>query len=98
MKAYVKDGTVKYFGLWDPGMLGYLGVYAAAEKASGADLAAGFTAGGTDYKPDSTGVDHRRAPAGVQRREHRPVQVLTDSGLRRGDPAAQATRPSEDIA
>lgn len=57
MKSYVKDGTVKTFGLWDPGMLGYLGIYAAAQKASGADLtAAGITAGGKSYKLDKDGV------------------------------------------
>jgi len=56
MKAYVKDGTVKSFGLWDPGMLGYLGVYAAATKASGTDLTGGLTAGGKTYTPDSGGV------------------------------------------
>src|SRR5256886_12712474 len=46
MKAYVKDGTVKTFGLWDPAMLGYLGVYAAANVASKIDIAGGFEAGG----------------------------------------------------
>ena len=56
MKAYVKDGTVKSFGLWDPGMLGYLGVYAAAVKAGGGDLANGFSAGGKDYTLESDGV------------------------------------------
>ncbi len=56
MKAYVKDGTVKSFGLWDPGMLGYLGVYAAAGKASGADPKAGFSAGGKSYTADSGGI------------------------------------------
>lgn len=56
MKAYVKDGTVKSFGLWDPGMLGYLGVYAAGVKASGGDPKAGFSAGGKDYTADGDGV------------------------------------------
>jgi rhamnose transport system substrate-binding protein len=57
MKAYVTDGTVKTFGLWDPGMLGYLGVYAAGLKASGADVkAAGVTAGGKSYPLDKDGV------------------------------------------
>jgi rhamnose transport system substrate-binding protein len=55
MKAYVKDGTVKSFGLWDPAMLGYLGVYAAAIKASGGDPKAGFAAGGKDYTADGDG-------------------------------------------
>lgn len=56
MKAFVKDGTVKQFGLWDPGMLGYLGIYAAAEKKSGMDLTSGVTAGGKTYPLDSKGV------------------------------------------
>ncbi|WP_088317787.1 substrate-binding domain-containing protein [Kineosporia sp. R_H_3] len=56
MKAYVKDGTVKSFGLWDPGMLGYLGVYAAGVKASGGDPKAGFKAGDKDYTVDGDGV------------------------------------------
>ena len=49
MKAYTKDGTVKTFGLWDPAMLGYLGVYAAANVASKIDIAGGFEAGGKKY-------------------------------------------------
>ena len=56
MKAYVKDGTVKSFGLWDPAMLGYLGVYAAATKASGGNPTAGLTAGGKSYPADKDGV------------------------------------------
>jgi rhamnose transport system substrate-binding protein len=57
MKAYVKDGTVKEFGLWDPSMLGYLGVYAAAEQASGDDVkTGGVIAGGKSYKPGGDGV------------------------------------------
>ena len=55
-KAYVEDGTIKYFGLWDPGMLGYLGVYAAAEKASGIDISTTVTADGTDYEVDADGI------------------------------------------
>jgi rhamnose transport system substrate-binding protein len=35
MKAYVKDGTVKGFELWNPTDLGYLAGYAAANLASG---------------------------------------------------------------
>jgi rhamnose transport system substrate-binding protein len=35
MRAFVKDGTVKAFQLWDPGQLGYLAAYAAANLASG---------------------------------------------------------------
>ena len=46
----------KQFGLWDPSMLGYIGIYAAAEKASGTDIASKVTAGGKDYAPDSKGV------------------------------------------
>jgi rhamnose transport system substrate-binding protein len=34
MKAYVNDGTVKAFELWNPGNLGYLAGYAAASLAS----------------------------------------------------------------
>jgi rhamnose transport system substrate-binding protein len=49
LKAYVKDGTVKTFGLWDPAMLGYLGVYAAADVASKIDISGGFEAGGKKY-------------------------------------------------
>ncbi len=49
MKAYVKDGTVKTFVLWDPAMLGYLGVYAAANVASKIDISGGFEAGGKKY-------------------------------------------------
>jgi rhamnose transport system substrate-binding protein len=56
MKAYVKDGTVKSFGLWDPGMLGYVGVYAAATKASGGDLSGGIKAGDKTYPLDQDGV------------------------------------------
>ncbi len=57
MSAYLKDGTVKTVGLWDPGMLGYLGIYAAVNAASGTDLSAGFaSADGTQYKPDADGV------------------------------------------
>ena len=36
MRAFVKNGTVKAFQLWDPGQLGYLAAYAAASLASGA--------------------------------------------------------------
>jgi len=57
MKSFVNDGTVKEFGLWDPSKLGYLGIYAAAEKISGANLAStGVTAGGQTYKLDGQGV------------------------------------------
>jgi rhamnose transport system substrate-binding protein len=56
MKAYLKDGTVKTVGLWDPGMLGYLGIYAAVNAASGNDLTAGFDGGGKTYTPDDKGV------------------------------------------
>lgn len=56
MKAYVQDGTVKSFGLWDPGMLGYLGIYAAGIKASDGDPKGGFTADGKSYTADSDGI------------------------------------------
>ncbi len=35
MRAYVKDGTVKEFALWNPGDLGYLAAYAAKALADG---------------------------------------------------------------
>jgi rhamnose transport system substrate-binding protein len=35
MRAYVKDGTVKAFALWNPADLGYLAGYAAGALASG---------------------------------------------------------------
>ena len=35
MKAYVKDGTVKEFALWNPGDLGYLAAYAAKALIDG---------------------------------------------------------------
>ena len=35
MRAYVKDGTVKSFALWNPADLGYLAAYAGASLASG---------------------------------------------------------------
>ncbi|MEV7091160.1 rhamnose ABC transporter substrate-binding protein [Streptomyces sp. NPDC093085] len=35
MRAYVKNGTVEQFSLWNPEELGYLGSYAAAALASG---------------------------------------------------------------
>ena len=56
LKAYVKDGTVKTFGLWDPAMLGYLGVYAAADVASKIDIAGGFEAGGKKYTLEDKGL------------------------------------------
>jgi rhamnose transport system substrate-binding protein len=56
MKAYVKDGTVKTFGLWDPAMLGYLGVYAAADVASKIDISGGFEAGGKKYPLEDKGL------------------------------------------
>jgi rhamnose transport system substrate-binding protein len=35
MRKFVKDGTVKEFGLWNPADVGYLGGYAAAALVSG---------------------------------------------------------------
>jgi rhamnose transport system substrate-binding protein len=46
MKKYVLDGTVKAFELWNPGNLGYLAGYAAANLASGVTLKAGSTFSG----------------------------------------------------
>ena len=37
MRAYVKDGTVKAFALWNPADLGYLAAYAGGALASGID-------------------------------------------------------------
>jgi rhamnose transport system substrate-binding protein len=45
MKKYVLDGTCKEFELWNPGNLGYLAGYAAANLASGVKLKAGATFG-----------------------------------------------------
>jgi len=48
MRQYVKDGTVTAFELWDPGKLGELAAYAAANLASGTISGAqgqSFTAG-----------------------------------------------------
>ena len=35
MRAYVKDGTVKEFALWNPGDLGFLAAYAADALVKG---------------------------------------------------------------
>ncbi len=56
MKTYIKDGTVKTAGLWDPAMLGYVGVYAAASKASGIDLAKGVKTADKTYELGTDGV------------------------------------------
>ena len=58
MSAYLKDGTVKTVGLWDPGMLAYLGIYAAVNAASGADHGSGLHLAGRHraYTPDADGV------------------------------------------
>jgi rhamnose transport system substrate-binding protein len=48
MRAYIKDGTLKSFALWNPNDLGYLAGYAAASLASGVFTitdGAKFTAG-----------------------------------------------------
>jgi rhamnose transport system substrate-binding protein len=55
MKQYLKDGTVKTAGLWDPAQLGYVAVYAGATKASGGNPAT-FTAGGKSFTADDKGV------------------------------------------
>jgi rhamnose transport system substrate-binding protein len=54
MRTYIKDGTSKTVGLWDPGMLGYVGVYAAATKASGGDVSSSVKAGDKVYSFDAT--------------------------------------------
>jgi rhamnose transport system substrate-binding protein len=53
MQAYVEDGTVARFGLWNPEQLGYIAVHAAAQIANGELEAAegtSFTAGDDSYE------------------------------------------------
>ncbi|CAN5494366.1 rhamnose ABC transporter substrate-binding protein [soil metagenome] len=53
MNAFVQDGTVAVFGLWNPQDLGYIAVHAAAQIASGdltAEPCTSFTAGDADYE------------------------------------------------
>ncbi len=50
MKKYVLDGTVKEFELWNPGNLGYLAGYAAANLASGVKLKAGSDVHGREAR------------------------------------------------
>jgi hypothetical protein len=78
MKAYTKDGTVKTFGLWDPAMLGYLGVYAAANVASKIDISWRVRGGRQEVHPGREEAGHGRTTAGVHRREHRQLQLLTE--------------------
>ncbi|GGB29865.1 rhamnose ABC transporter substrate-binding protein [Flexivirga endophytica] len=60
MRAYVKDGTVQKFALWDPSKLGYLAGYAAAALASGtATMKTGAT-----FKAGTLGSYKVLAPAG----------------------------------
>ncbi len=59
MKDYVLDGTVKQFGLWNPIDLGYVGVYAAGECASGnlkQQKGGKLVAGGKTYVQGDKGV------------------------------------------
>jgi rhamnose transport system substrate-binding protein len=60
MRAFVKDGTVKVFELWDPGKLGELAAYTGVAVASGVITGAvgqSFKAGGLgDYKVEDEGV------------------------------------------
>ena len=59
MRAYVKDGTVKEFALWNPEDLGYLAAYAAKALVDGTikgDEGDTFKAGKLgEYK---VGADH----------------------------------------
>jgi rhamnose transport system substrate-binding protein len=53
MNAFVHDGTVLAFGLWNPVDLGYIAVHAAHQIATGsltADVGATFDAGGDTYE------------------------------------------------
>jgi rhamnose transport system substrate-binding protein len=60
MKAYVKDGTLESFELWNPSNLGYLAGYAAASLASGsASLDTG-----SSFKGGTLGSYTVLAPAG----------------------------------
>jgi len=60
LRAFVKDGTVKAFELWDPGKLGELAAYTGVAIASGVITGSpgqSFKAGDLgDYKIDSQGV------------------------------------------
>ena len=81
MRDYVKDGTVKAFALWNPADLGYLAAYAGAR----AGLRADHRQGGRQVQGRQARRVHRRQgrhraarrPVHVQRRQHRPVQLLT---------------------
>jgi rhamnose transport system substrate-binding protein len=55
LKPYLKDGTVKTAGLWDPAQLGYVAVYAGATKASGGS-ADNLSIKGKSYTADPKGV------------------------------------------
>ncbi len=55
MKAYIEDGTVEIFGLWNPEDLGYIAVHAAAQ-AAGEGLGDAFTAGEFDLEVGEDGV------------------------------------------
>jgi rhamnose transport system substrate-binding protein len=53
MNAFVKDGTVQAFGLWNPVDLGYIAVHAAAQIASGdltPESGSSFDAGDESYE------------------------------------------------
>ncbi|HUG83041.1 MAG TPA: substrate-binding domain-containing protein, partial [Euzebya sp.] len=53
MRAFVEDGTVEAFGLWNPQDLGYIAVHAAAQIASGdltAEPGTSFEAGDGTYE------------------------------------------------
>ena len=83
MRKYVKDGTVKEFALWNPADLGYLAAYAADALVKG-DITGKegdkFKAGKLgDYTVGANGEVSARRPVQVQRRQHRPVQVLIDT-------------------
>ena len=81
MRDYVKDGTVKAFALWNPADLGYLAAYAGAALASGqitGEEGDKFNAGKLgEYTVGPDGDGRARRPLHLQRRQHRPVQLLT---------------------
>ncbi len=59
MNAFVHDGTVLAFGLWNPVDLGYIAVHAAHQIATGelsADVGASFSAGDGSYEVSDDNV------------------------------------------
>ena len=83
MRPFVKDGTVKEFALWDPAQLGYVAAFAGKALKDGKITGAEgdtFTAGELgERKVEKGGLGDRRPADGLQRREHRQVQLLIRS-------------------